>query len=585
MSKIKDKIREIFGIDYRSLAIFRVGLALLILFDLYVRSKALVAHYTDYGVLPRVELISRFTPPMQFSLHNISGEPFFQAILFLIAFIFALALLFGYKTRVVMVISWILLISLHSRNQFVLQGGDILLRMLAFWAMFLPLGGKYSIDSIGKKKKEGNYLSFGTLGIYLQIASLYVFSAMFKSGKEWFPEGSAIYYALSIDQFVTPIGSFLLGIPFLLKPMTYFVYFFEYLGPFFLFFPLFFGPFRTMMTFAFIGLHAAMGSSLYLGPFPWIGSLGFLVFLPSWFWNKLEMITRREEAKNLKIYYDADCGFCERSVNFIRTFLILPENSVLPAQKNALIYKEMNEKNSWVITDGKGRKYFKSNALAPIFSASSIFWSFSFIFSISLINKIGDKIYDIIAKRRSSSCKIIKKEERKRENKVGVWILNALAIFFIVYIMLWNFYTLGYKVITPEQERVAHLFRIDQKWNMFSPFPLKEDGWYVIAAKLENDKKIDLVRKGKAIDWDKPKNVALLYEHERWRKYMMNLWDRENAYQRTLYSRYLCIKWNKEHSGDDRLKEFNIYYMKELTLPDYKKPKVEKVLIHEWKCY
>jgi len=44
------------------------------------------------------------------------------------------------------VISWFLLISLQNRNPIVLQGGDILLRMLAFWAMFVPLNAYFSLD-------------------------------------------------------------------------------------------------------------------------------------------------------------------------------------------------------------------------------------------------------------------------------------------------------------------------------------------------------------------------------------------------------------------------------------------------------
>ena len=49
-------VRELFGIDTRSLAVFRIGLALAILADLLIKAPDLIAFYTDDGVLPRALL-------------------------------------------------------------------------------------------------------------------------------------------------------------------------------------------------------------------------------------------------------------------------------------------------------------------------------------------------------------------------------------------------------------------------------------------------------------------------------------------------------------------------------------------------
>ena len=45
-------LREIFGIDLRTMALFRVGLGALLLADLALRARDLTAHYTDAGILP-----------------------------------------------------------------------------------------------------------------------------------------------------------------------------------------------------------------------------------------------------------------------------------------------------------------------------------------------------------------------------------------------------------------------------------------------------------------------------------------------------------------------------------------------------
>lgn len=50
-------------------------------------------------------------------------------------------------------------------------------------------------------------MNAGTIAILAQISMLYVFSWVLKSGNEWFPEGSATYWALQLDYFRTPVGN------------------------------------------------------------------------------------------------------------------------------------------------------------------------------------------------------------------------------------------------------------------------------------------------------------------------------------------------------------------------------------------
>ena len=46
-------LAQLFGVDLRSLALFRVAIAVVVLVDLVVRADDLTALYTDVGVLPR----------------------------------------------------------------------------------------------------------------------------------------------------------------------------------------------------------------------------------------------------------------------------------------------------------------------------------------------------------------------------------------------------------------------------------------------------------------------------------------------------------------------------------------------------
>ena len=52
----REKVGEFFGADLRSLAAFRIALALLVLADLLNRARDLTADYTDFGVTPRVAI-------------------------------------------------------------------------------------------------------------------------------------------------------------------------------------------------------------------------------------------------------------------------------------------------------------------------------------------------------------------------------------------------------------------------------------------------------------------------------------------------------------------------------------------------
>ena len=281
------KISELFGVDFRSLAAFRILISIVVIFDLIFRLPDLKAFYTDEGVLPRnlhVELYDSWYA----CIYLINGHPGFVYFLFGLSIIFAIFLLVGYRTKFSTFALWFLLISLHSRNPLVLTGGDTLLHLLLFWSLFLPLGGHYSFDSLTKNNYQNGspkyFLSVGSLAFFVQVAFVYWFTAIYKISSDWL-EGNAIYYALNIEQYVTPIGQKLLDFPWLLKPLTFGVFWFEFLGPFLLFCPIFTGPIRTLVVFAFFCLQLGFGSCLNVGIFPFATSVAMLLFLPSWFWE------------------------------------------------------------------------------------------------------------------------------------------------------------------------------------------------------------------------------------------------------------------------------------------------------------
>lgn len=317
------KIEELFGIDLRSLAVFRIGLALVLLVDQINRSAELGTFYTDDGLLPRTLLLQQFQYPSRLSLHLMNGSALFEIILFLIAETLAVALLFGWRTRLVTFLSWFFLMSMHVRNPMVLHSGDYLLRMLLFWSMFLPLGARYSVDSAlnsSKKELPGRILSMGTVALWGQVILVYGFASFSKWGDPAWQEGRAVSQALSTAQYANPLSLTFLHFPAVLKFLNYVVLFFETLGPLLLFIPVFTGPIRTVTIVGFFCLQLGFGLGLVLGNFPWVASVAMLPFVPSWVWEK---ISERLGIPQTDLGYSPPTLGRSRFANFFAFFLFI----------------------------------------------------------------------------------------------------------------------------------------------------------------------------------------------------------------------------------------------------------------------
>src|SRR5436305_8302054 len=81
-ARVRDFFAKLWALDVRSLAVFRIGVALVILFDLAIRASDLEAFYTDFGLLPRSPYIQNFADPWYVSIHMMSRTFFVQACLF-----------------------------------------------------------------------------------------------------------------------------------------------------------------------------------------------------------------------------------------------------------------------------------------------------------------------------------------------------------------------------------------------------------------------------------------------------------------------------------------------------------------------
>jgi hypothetical protein len=283
--------QHLFGIDPRSLAVFRMAMAALILVDLAVRASDLNVMYTDDGMFSRAEICRRATTIWNWSFHFGGGSWGYQAMLFGLAAALALALLVGFETCLVVIGSWLMLVSLHHRVPPILSGAENLHRMLLFWAMFLPLGHAWSVDAWLERRRgpaTHNHLapviSVASAAILLQMALMYLFSAISKSNTQWF-HGEALSGILAHNFYASPAGTYLLQLPALLKWATWGTFALEWVGPLLLFSPVATGRVRIVIIALLAMMHLGIGLFLEVGMFSYVSLAGLTLFLPPMFWN------------------------------------------------------------------------------------------------------------------------------------------------------------------------------------------------------------------------------------------------------------------------------------------------------------
>jgi hypothetical protein len=450
--------------------------------------------------LPRGVLLTQFVNECHVSLSFISGTLLGQSVLFALTAACAGALLVGYRTTLATFLSWFLLISLHNRNLMILDSGDVVLQMLLFWSMFLPLGAAYSVGTLRERTQQKHQVricSVGSAALLLQICFIYWFTAALKTDLAWRHEGSAVYYALSLDIFATDVGVWVRRFPQLMTALTFSTFALETFGPCLLFTPIVNGPIRCLTILLFLGFHIGIGLCLELGLFPFIMLTAWLCLLPSWFWEK----------------FSVPSDFSAEQKEQIRRW----------ARK----WPSLRSRVCWVRYEQPSR--WRSTLSATL----------------------------------CATC--------------------------LIYVFLWNLRTTDFnkysRHFSGDYNWIGYMIRLDQMWNMFAPKPMLDDGWYVIPARLRNGKEIDLMTEAGPVRWEKPEAVYKTYRNQRWRKYLLNLWEREYAGHRLYFGRYLCRNWNASHTGSDTLRAFQIYFMKETTLPEGEVAPVEKVLLWDHNCF
>ncbi len=194
--------------DPLNVSIYRISTGLL----LFVMFIALYFNwdrfYGSNGVisLHDVDIVGKGVDNIWSIFHWTEGKipiKFFWYLGFISSFAFAI----GYQTRLATVILCVLIASMVHRNNLIVNGDDLVLRMLLFYSCFLPMNHCLSLDSYFKKKFRGindnvleneRPLIWPARLIQINIALIYVISLPHKLVDDvaWV-NGQAIYYTVT----------------------------------------------------------------------------------------------------------------------------------------------------------------------------------------------------------------------------------------------------------------------------------------------------------------------------------------------------------------------------------------------------
>ncbi len=491
--------RNMFGLDYRSLALMRIGMALCLLWVVYTNGSNMRAFYTDAGVLSRSDLYQIYGEFPGFSLHLADGGTPYIATLFILQLAFALMMLVGYRTRLATIGSYILLLSMQNRHPVLIYGADIVLRVSLFWAMFLPLARRFSMDNLtGRTLPAPNrpYLGIASIAFILQVCAIYTGGALMKVGSTWQVDHTAVAYALALDVYSRPLGRWLSQFGWITHTLTICTLILEKYGPALFILPVFSKWSRLLAVILFAGLQVGFGLCMVLGYFgPIMITLTF-AFLPAFFWERIAAPLRQKLASR----------FRRLTASRSTRIAISCRNWLERERERTTLGRPLAQPRP--IRYARFALALARDGVLILLLVVMLLWN---------LGNIPDKDGVFPNQPRHMPAPLL---------------------------------SLGYTI------------GLNQRWDMFAPNPQNVDGWFVVCGTLRNGQTVDLMSGASPVCFDRPSCVADSYQSQIWMCYLISYWS-DGASNPEAFARYLGTGWNESHSADEQVASIEIDMMYE----------------------
>jgi predicted DCC family thiol-disulfide oxidoreductase YuxK len=404
------------------LGAFRIGFGLALLVDLLRRVPVLTAFYSNDGVL--TNHFAQFLPQSRwlFSLYFVASSPGEAAVAFALTGLVYAAYTVGYRTRLMQILSFVLVTSLHSRNIMIENGGDVVMNLLALWTMFLPLGRRFSLDALfaswraAREQRpadlndrtlppppdERPVVRLACLAVLVQFILIYGFNALHKGGSTW-REGTSLYYVLHQARMVTAFGLFCrTHLPtIVLSLLTWGTLVIEGGAALLLMSPVQQRAARWIAIALVTMLHIGIALLTNLQQFQ-LNMLCFLLLLPcAADWAAFAAWHRRRTG-TVQVFYDSDCGFCFACCRLFKRLDPLGQIEFIGNHETARLPPGVTAEHAaqTVITLAGERRAERSAAFARILRTLPGWAPLGWMMRLPVVSECGDFVYDIIARNR-----------------------------------------------------------------------------------------------------------------------------------------------------------------------------------------
>ncbi|MBL9024448.1 MAG: HTTM domain-containing protein [Myxococcales bacterium] len=534
--------KSYFAFDRRTLGLTRILLGWFLITDLFRRGVDWEAMFGDKGVLPSWVVLNRPSAGGFSLLHGFTSGPELWVLFFVILATYV-CLFVGYKTKIAQILSVVFVTSMNGRVLLIENGGYVIHNLLLLWTAFLPLGDRFSVDAMlasMRRKRETSaaelndrsdlledfrlkpFFSLVGLVVAFQIAVVYYFNVVHKTGPAWKKDFTAVHYVMWVDRMVNP----LIGVtreyvpPFVYRAMTALVVFSEAALPFCVTLPkvvvwdldvrLWLRRLAiVLMNF----LHIGFGSTFVLGPFAWALCIMSTLLFAYEDWE-VTIAAMKKKAREITVVFDPRSG---AALFFCRVLARLDRFSLIGFDEAA----EAERAERIVVLTADGKTLTGSRAIGAIVLALPIgpafAWMFDGRFAIlagatnALLGWAKGRASKLFGLGTSLPAGVETSPLRYHLKKLGGITREVLcAAMFLAAInqalvelwstkkpwgqaVKWAAEKVGTNAdVQPEATRLlTHKPRFLQGWFMFSPNPVMDDGTIIVDAITVDGRHVD----------------------------------------------------------------------------------------------